>query len=337
MSEQAPGGGDEKSTRSTKRFRTASLSLVVCVLSMTSFAGVARADDATPPAERLFQEARALVEKGDYVAACPKLEASQKLDPAVGTQFNLADCYEHLGRTATAFALFEEVARIARAAGKFERERSAKGRATALEPKLARVHLDVKATAPGLEIRIDDEATARSAWTAPFPIDPGTHHIVASAPSHASWESTMVAAESTLVEVSVPELVDTSVHVAEPPVAPPVAPPPPTLGAQKTIALVAGGVGVVGIAVGAVSGIIAVTKRSSAQSECPSDVYAFRCPTESGTAAWNSATTAGNVSTVSFIAGGALLAGAAVLWFTAPSSRVRAGASSSGVRVEGSF
>jgi len=308
----------------------ASASLVVCMISMTSFA---RADDATPPAERLFQEARALVDKGDYVAACPKLEASQKLDPAVGTQFNLADCYEHVGRTATAFALFEEVARIARAAGKFEREHSAKERATALAPKLARVHLDVKATAPGLEIRIDDMPAAKSTWTEPFPIDPGAHHVVASAPSHASWESTIVAAESKLVEVSVPDLVDTSVHVAETP----AVAQPSSLGAQKTIALVAGGVGVVGIAIGAVSGIIAVSKRSSAQSACPSDVYAFRCPTESGTAAWNSATTAGNVSTVSFIAGGVFLAGAAVLWFTSPSSRVRAGASLSGIRAEGSF
>ena len=330
------GGADERTAAPTKRRRMACLSLVVGMLSMTGSARLAHADDATPAAERLFQEARSLGEKGDYAAACPKLEASQKLDPAVGTQFNLADCYEHLGRTATAFALFEEVARIARAAGKFERERSAKGRATALEPKLARVHLDVKATAPGLEIRIDDVATPRSAWAEPFPIDPGTHHVVASAPSHASWESTIDAAESKLVEVSIPELVDTSAHVAEAP-APVVVAPPPSLGTQKTVALVAGGIGVVGIAVGAVSGIIAVSKRSSAQSECPSDVYAFRCPTESGTAAWNSATTAGNVSTVSFIAGGVLVAGAAVLWFTAPSSRVRAGASLSGVRVEGSF
>jgi hypothetical protein len=308
-------------------------SLVVCAALATSATRVARADGPAPSsAEQLFQEARALVEKGDYAAACPKLEASQQLDPAVGTQFNLADCYEHVGRTATAYALFEEVARIARAAGKFERERSAKERAVALQPKLARIHLDVKATAPGLELRIDDVLVAKSAWSEPFPIDPGAHRIAASAPAHASWESTIAVEEGRLVEEVVPELVDTSVHVAPAPLV--IASPSST---QKTVALVAGGIGIAGIAVGAIAGFVAVSKRSSAQSECPSDVYAFRCPTQSGTAAWNSATTAGNVSTVSFIAGGVFLAGAAVLWFTAPSSRTRVSASLSSVRLEGSF
>lgn len=308
-------------------------SLVVCALLVASTSRVARAEDPAQSAEKLFQDARALVEKGDYAAACPKLAASQKLDPAVGTQFNLADCYEHLGRTATASALFEEVARIAGAAGKFERERSAKERALALAPKLARVHLDVKATAPGLEIRIDDVLVAKSGWAEAFPIDPGAHRIKASAPSHASWESSIAARESSLAEVQVPELVDTSVR-------PPPAPAPIVIApssTQRTIALVAGGVGIAGIAIGAVSGIIAVSKRSSAQSECPSDVFAYRCPTESGAAAWNSATTAGDVSTVAFVAGGVLVAGAAVLWFTAPSARTRVGISPSGARVEGRF
>lgn len=304
----------------------------MCAALATSATSAARADSQVPSAEQLFQEARALVEKGDYAAACPKLEASQQLDPAVGTQFNLADCYEHVGRTATAYALFEEVARIARSAGKFERERSAKERAVALQPKLARIHLDVKATAPGLELRVDDVLVAKSAWSEPFPIDPGAHRIAASAPAHAPWESTITAQEGRLVEQLVPELVDTSVHVAPAPIV--IAPVSST---QRTLALVAGGIGIAGVAVGAISGFVAVSKRSSAQSECPSDVYAFRCPTESGTAAWNSATTAGNVSTVSFIAGGVFLAGAAVLWFTAPSSRTRVGASASSVRLEGSF
>jgi tetratricopeptide (TPR) repeat protein len=202
-------------------------------LAAVAAPGVAHADETAPTAEQLFQESRALVEKGDYAAACPKLEKSQELDPAVGTQFNLADCYEHLGRTATAYALFEEVARIARAAGKFEREKSARERATALAPKLAHVHLDVKAAAPGLEIRIDDALVAKSTWSAELPIDPGAHRIVASAPSHASWESTIAARESQVSEVHVPELVDTSVRPAPP--APTTAPstPPDAMGPKS--------------------------------------------------------------------------------------------------------
>lgn len=291
----------------------------------------AHADESAPSAESLFQEARALVEKGDYAAACPKLEASQKLEPAVGTQFNLADCLEHVDRAASAYALFNQVARIARSAGKFEREKSAKERAAALEPKLARVRLEVKAPAPGLEVRIDDVVVEKAAWAEPLPIDPGEHRVRASAPSHQTWEGTIFGQPSQLVLVNVPELVDSTVRVASPPVVVEAS------SSQRTIALVTGAVGVAGVLVGSVAGVIALSNRSTAEGECPKDLYSFRCPTEAGTSAWNTASTAGNVSTVSFIAGGVFLAGAALLWFTAPASRMRVGTSLAGVRVEGRF
>lgn len=283
------------------------------------------ADDAVPPAELLFQEARLLVERGDYAAACPKLEASQKLEPAVGTQFNLADCYEHVGRTASAHALFGQVARIARSAGKFERERSAKERAAALEPSLARVRLDVKAPAPGLELRVDDVLIDKAAWSEPLSVDPGAHRVSASAPARRPWASALVGQASQVAVVIVPELAELTAR--------PVA----ATSSQRTYALAAGAVGVAGALVGAVAGVVALSSRSTAERECPKDVYSFRCPTQDGTSAWNAASTAGNVSTIGFIAGGAFLAGAIALWFTAPSSRARVGASLSGVRIEGIF
>jgi len=319
------------SLRSRRCARAAGASAIVLMGALTS--ATAQADDAAPSAESLFQQARSLVDKGDYAAACPKLEASQKLEPAVGTQFNLADCYEHIGRTASAFALFTQVARIARSAGKFEREKSAKGRAAVLEPKLPRVRLDVRATAPGLEVRIDDVLVEKTSWSEPFPVDPGPHRISASAPSHRAWEGTLFGQASQLVTVEVPELVDTAVHAAPTPATIVVAAP----SSQRTIAIVTGAVGVGGVLVGAVAGVVALSNRSTGERECPRDVYSFRCPTELGTAAWNTASAAGNVSTVSFIAGGVLLAVAAVFWFTAPSSRTRVGTSLSGLHVEGSF
>ena len=85
--------------------------LVSCAIALLlTTSAKARADDATT-ADKLFEEANALAAVGRYAEACPKLAESQRIEPAVGTQFNLADCHEHLGQTATAFALFSEVAR----------------------------------------------------------------------------------------------------------------------------------------------------------------------------------------------------------------------------------
>jgi len=316
--------------------------LVSCtiVFGLLAAPATAQADDAAT-AEALFNEANALVTAGRYADACPKLAESQRIEPAVGTQFNLADCYEHLGRTATAYALFTDVARIARAAGKFERERIAKQRAAALEPRLPRLQLVPRKPAPGLEITIDDVVVPRERWSVAFPIDPGHHRVVASAPSRTSWEGAAEPIEGKTVEVIIPELVDPN-----PARAPGVVTrQAPGWSTQRTIAIAVAGAGVAGLAVGAIAGAMSISARSSAEDACPSATYAFRCPTVQGTDDWNSATTAGNVSTVGFIVGGAALAGAAVLWFTAPSSsskepsspKVRAGVSPSGVRLEGSF
>lgn len=282
-----------------------------------------------PSAETLFQEARALVDQGNYAEACPKLEESQRLDPAVGTQFNLADCYEHVGRTATAYALFKEVAAIARSAGKFEREKNAKERATALEAKLARVHLVVTAQAPGLEVKLDEAVIERARWEAPFPIDPGAHRVVASAPGHRTIEASFEAKEASSVDVPIGELEDLEPKKNDVVIVPGEATRKPS-----TLTYVAGGIGVAALATGTIAGIIAVSKHSDAESACPKDVYAFRCPTQAGTDAWNGATTAGTVSTIAFVVAGVALAGAAVLYFTSPKTRKQTAAS---LLLEGRF
>ncbi|MDF2692690.1 MAG: hypothetical protein K0S65_1073, partial [Labilithrix sp.] len=268
----------------------------ILTLASVAVTGIARADDAAT-ADKLFAEANALVSEGRYAEACPKLAESQRIEPAVGTQFNLADCYEHLGKTATAFALFSDVARIARAAGKFERERRAKERATALEAHLAHVRIVPQAPAPGLEIKIDDVVLPRQSWATAFPIDPGDHHIVASAPSRTSWEGTTKATADQSVEVAIPELVDPTPR----PQRAETRPAPSST--QRTIAIAVAGAGVAGLAVGAIAGAMALSARGRAEDACPSSRYDFRCPTTQGTDDWNSATTAGNVSTVGFIVG----------------------------------
>ena len=61
-------------------------------------------------AQVLFDQARALTASGKYAEACLKFAESQRLDPGIGTEFNLAECEQHVGKTASAWAHYLEVA-----------------------------------------------------------------------------------------------------------------------------------------------------------------------------------------------------------------------------------
>ena len=106
---------------------------------------------------------------------------------------------------------------------------------------------------------------------------------------------------------------------ATPMAASPSTPPPNDsggMGTQKNLAIVAGGIGVVGLGLGTVFGVMASSQKNDAQSACPSNP----CSTQDGANKWSTAGSTGNISTIGFIVGGVAVAGGAVLWFTAPSS-----------------
>ena len=107
------------------------------------------------------------------------------------------------------------------------------------------------------------------------------------------------------------------------------------MGTQKVLALVAGGIGVVGLGIGTAFGVVALSKKSDAQNVCPN-----QCSTPDGVDKWNSATSTGNVSTVALIVGGVGIAGAAVLWFTAPrttASGPQVGLGPTGLQLKGTW
>lgn len=89
------------------------------------------------------------------------------------------------------------------------------------------------------------------------------------------------------------------------------------LSTQKTLALVAAGVGVGGTLVGTIFGLKAKSKHDQA---ARLDCSGATCKDSDGVQASADAVKAGNVSTVAFIVGAAGLVGGAVLWVTAKSS-----------------
>ena len=138
-----------------------------------------------------FQEAKALMEQGNYAAACPKLVESQRLDPAVGTLLYLGECYDGNGQTATAWATFLAAADAAHSANQPERERTARERANALLARVSKLTITVapEARVPGLEVKLDGTALGAASWGVATALDPGEHLIEASAPDRKPWSS----------------------------------------------------------------------------------------------------------------------------------------------------
>lgn len=277
-------------------------------------AGAARADD---PSQKLFDEGNALAAKGNYEEACPKLAESLRLEPAVGTQFNLADCYEHLGRVATAHALYIDVIRIAHSAGKFQREEAAKQRAALVEPKVPHLRLKSSAVAPGYTLKLDGKELTRDQWS-DLPLDPGPHTVVASAPGRTDETRTITLEAGKSLELEMPDVVDPNPPAPPPQVEPPEAAPAPRSTARKIGTPLVEGITLAGLITGSIAGGLALSKKGDAEDLCPEATYHFRCPTKAGADAWSSASSTGNVSTIAFAIGGVALATTIVLWVTAP-------------------
>jgi hypothetical protein len=302
-------------------------------------------------ATALFYEARNLMQKGNFKDACPKLEESLRLDYGIGTEFNLADCYEHVGKTASAWSGFLNVASQAKTQNQPQREKVARDRAKTLEPKLPKMTIEVPVPPPGIEVKRDGVIVGNAAWGTAVPVDPGQHKVVVTAPNKQPWETTVSATESNTTRVTVPrELPNAPVAAAPPAVAKPatapavVGPPVQTTSTtttvtepapsntpsdfpepvvehgntQRTLGWVASGVGLVGLGVGAGFGLSSMSKRRESNDHCTGNL----CD-QDGVNLRDDAIRSGNVSTIATIAGGAVLVGGIVLLVTAPSNERR--------------
>jgi tetratricopeptide (TPR) repeat protein len=140
----------------------------------------------------LFDEGNKLFKAGDYHEAARKLEASlERMPQAVGTRGKLAECYEKLGRTASAWAMWREVASMSRKANQVERAEVADARVAALEPKLPRLSIEVPLDAPELAVRIDGRKLSEGELETPLPLDPGDHVVTATAAGKGRFEETV--------------------------------------------------------------------------------------------------------------------------------------------------
>ena len=303
----------------------ACLTVLCCV--RPAAAEVTAAQRAT--AEALFQQGAELMEQKKFSEACEQFAASQQLDPGLGTTLYLADCYEQAGKTASAWALFQEAADGARRVQQADREQIANERAASLKARLSKLELRVSAARriPGLELRLNDVPVPSVSWNSPLPVDPGQMRVEARAPGKKPW----------FVEVQVaPGPASQVVEVAELANAPQPLATDPALdqklaahdhgATQRMVGYVVGAVGVVGLAVGGYFGYRAMTLNKDSKADCRADDP--NACTSAGAATRSDAQTAATLSTVTGISGGVLLGTGLTLVFTAPSAATsRAGSS----------
>ena len=151
-----------------------------------------------------------MMAKGKYAEACPKLQAAQKLILGIGTTVNLAECFEKLNRISSAYVEYRRGASLSSEKGQAEREKYARERALALEPRVSKltIRLSKEADVPGLEVRREGTLVPAEALGSAVPIDVGVYKIEARAPGYQTQTlSVSITKEGELAEVAVPSLV----------------------------------------------------------------------------------------------------------------------------------
>jgi hypothetical protein len=182
-------------------------SLIVLALLATLCAH-ARADGDQTEADKLFEEAQQLKQAGKTAEACAKYEeALAKNRNAVGTLLNVAKCNEDAGKVATAVKLYTQARDLAR-------EHSLGEHATAAEKRLGEVSsrvpsLEVAFTErpDGMKLVIDDEVFPTDEKSVrEIKLDPGTRHIVVTAPGRVPYSKNVELAEGKAHAVAIPPL-----------------------------------------------------------------------------------------------------------------------------------
>ncbi len=320
------------------------LAVTVCQLA------TARAQSAE--AEVLFRDGRDLLKQGKIAAGCDKLVASERLESSVGTLLNLGDCREKLGQLASAWAAFRKAEAMAkRTGGDDKRQAEASRRAAQLEPQLPTLEISVPQRVDGLVVRCDGEIVTDAQWSTARPLDPGNYTIVAEAPGYQAWHTTVPVSLGTKRQVVVvPGLARLPVApvpevsaVPGPVRATPVVGPTVVMRRHRTWSTTRAlsvGIGLAGagaLGTGIYFGLHANALEDRADRRCPLAV----CADPLGLAQNAQAQTSAARANFLYLAGGAMLAAATVLWFVgAPDETVTiptAGNHQLGVAMAGRF
>lgn len=227
-------------------------------LASALVAGPRPAEAEPKVAEALFEAGKEAMARGELDVACDRFRESFRLDAAPGTLLNSGECEAKRGRTATAWQAFRDAAALL-PAGDF-RIGYAEERASALAPRVARVTLSLDARAPSdARVWLDGTELRAASLGIALPVDAGDHLVVVRAAGRADSRAALTLADGDTRALAL---------TVGAPVAQSAAKPEAPSSARRGATLAAFGVGVTGLAVGSVTGVMAMGAAATYRDHC---------------------------------------------------------------------
>jgi tetratricopeptide (TPR) repeat protein len=154
-------------------------SFAAVVLFAASAAFADAPGDQKKRADQLFEDGRRYLAQKEYALACTAFEQSHQADPAIGTELNLALCYEQWGHVAAAYRAYVEAERLAKLK-QDARSTGARKKIDELAPKVPHLRIDIPADADvGAVFLLDGKEIDRAAFADDLLVEVGAHQIEA--------------------------------------------------------------------------------------------------------------------------------------------------------------
>lgn len=150
--------------------------MFVVAMGATGIVSAQESDvERTALARELFREGVALSDTGDWEAAADRFRRSLSLRDSSVVAFNLGTACAHTGRLVEALELFRRASRDSDAPAPLRE--AAAAQAAALEPRIARLTLEVTGPLETVSIELDGRDVPPAMLGVAAPADPG-HHVV---------------------------------------------------------------------------------------------------------------------------------------------------------------
>ena len=272
-----------------------------------------------PDPKALFDEGLKDMLAGNFGIGCPLIKRSRDLDPRPGTTFTLAECYRRAGKVASAVELYDEFLALydtmpndeqGKQAARWKISKQERANLLNRVPWLT-VALPLDAPADAV-ILLDDEPFSGDLLEVAFAIDPGTHEFRTRAPG-GRWTRT-------LIQLQEGQRLRATLNVSHPGQAasyPPVDDLEPDSPKKKVSPWfwVAGSVGLAGLATGAVTGGLLLSRANTVKEGCSSEQPdgTFQC-NQRGWDALQSTETLAPLTTASLSVGAGGVVIATIIW-----------------------